>query len=146
MLIINCQWIKVGIHEPSESGTMPTGQLFPRYAAGQAHESINFACPQFQLCAVRGPRYPVSTDRCPTIRSIRINLSVYWSLNEGQQGSYYGQIQLQPQAVYQGDSQGQGDFQGRPILPIYESENAIEVISNQDANEGKGETIAKWPI
>ena len=59
-------------------------------------------------------------------------------MNQGQQGSYYGQIPAQ--ALYQGQGQsiGQADSQGRPILPIYESENAIKVISNSDENAGKG--------
>ena len=49
------------------------------------------------------------------------------------QGSYY---QFQPQG--QVLTNQQGDFQGRPILPIYESENVVKVISNSDSsNEGK---------
>ena len=47
------------------------------------------------------------------------------------QGSYY---QFQPQ----GQANQHGNFQGRPILPIYESENVVKVISNSDSsNEGK---------
>ena len=59
-------------------------------------------------------------------------------MNQAQvQGSYY---QFQPQGQVLADQQA--EFQGRPILPIYESENAVKVISNSDsANEGKVESL-----
>ena len=64
--------------------------FFPRSAAGQAHKSINFVCPRFQFCAVRGPRYLVYTDRChfpvhqnkligPLIPKLRSTRVILWS-------------------------------------------------------------------
>ena len=58
------------------------------------------------------------------------------------QGSYY---QFQPQGQVLANQQG--EFQGRPILPIYESENAVKVISNSDSsNEGKVERLDNFGL